>query len=74
MYREIRPTDNPDKGSHGGSCNRRACMRPKSALWFNSATKSYYCVDCAEMINEANYSCTAPEVLCIYEPLEENKL
>lgn len=73
MYRDIKESDSPDKGSHGGSCNRRSCMKPKSALYFNSSTRSYYCGTCAALINTANYVDTAPEVLCNYVPRSQVK-
>lgn len=56
-YRDIREGDNPDKGSHGGSCNTRACMRPNSAYHYNECTDSYYCRRCAENLNRANADC-----------------
>lgn len=62
-YREIREGDSPDKGSHGGSCNTRACMKPKSAFWYNECTDSYYCGRCADNLNEANYS-SAGHAIC----------
>ena len=42
-----------DKGKPNGSCNRRACQRP-GATWFNRGTQSYYCTDCAHMLNRDN--------------------
>lgn len=66
-YREILEGDNPDKGSYKGSCNRRQCMLPFSAEYYNSATDSYYCADCACAINEANFASAGFQPLCTFD-------
>jgi len=52
-YRQIGPDDFPDKGSHGGHCNIRACQKP-GAYYYNDCTDSYYCSHCAHKLNKAN--------------------
>lgn len=47
--------EKPDKGELDGSCNRTACQKP-GAKWFNHSTRKYYCGDCADLINKANFS------------------
>lgn len=50
-----------DKGYFGGSCNRTACQKDKSAFYFNHSTEKYYCTECANTINRMN-----PEAMEIY--------
>lgn len=62
------------KGERGGLCNRTACQKPP-AYWFNSSTRAYYCNDCAQLINKANFvDCVnhnEPPFLCISKLSEE---
>lgn len=45
---------NPDhKGKKDQNCNREVCQKT-GANWFNLSTRSYYCFECAQLINEAN--------------------
>ncbi len=53
-YREILPTDNPNKGRYHGACNRRDCMTEDDVEYYNFGTGSYYCGNCAHLLNEAN--------------------
>jgi len=43
------------KGEKGKNCNRTCCQKPP-ANWFNHSTKKYYCIECAELLNECNYA------------------
>lgn len=54
----------PDKGRKGGSCNRTACQRP-GAYWYNRGSMSWYCTNCAHMLNHANRH----DEFCAQEPL-----
>ena len=40
-------------GVYGGLCNRTAC-RASGARWYNNGTQAYYCISCAEKINDAS--------------------
>lgn len=57
-YRDFigNPKATPDpslKGKRGANCNRTACQRPR-ADYYSIFTQSYYCADCADLINTAN--------------------
>lgn len=53
-----RDTNNPDayhsptKGFYRGACNRTDCQAPNSAHWYNQSTRQFYCIACAQLINE----------------------
>ncbi len=57
------------KGIKNGNCNRTDCQEPE-AIYFNYATRKWYCHKCAVKINKLN-----PEAhvmfghdLCLYNP------
>ena len=41
------------KGEYMGECNRTAC-NTKDAQYYNHSTRSFYCPECANLINNAN--------------------
>jgi hypothetical protein len=43
------------KGEFRGDCNRTSCIN-KDAVYYNHSTRLYYCVYCAVMLNQVNYS------------------
>ena len=57
------PPIKADKGKYLGSCNRRACQKP-GADWYNSATRAYYCEECATKIDYEYFAFTAMQRLC----------
>ena len=63
-YERPEPTLKADKGHKAGSCNRTACQR-SGAVWWNRGSYSWYCTDCAVMLNRAN----AGDSFCKDEPL-----
>lgn len=66
------------KGELGGECARRACQK-KDANYYNRSTRQYYCAECAEKINSAQFDVhdANPKVLCtpvlhiFYSPQQE---
>ncbi len=47
-------TKTVEKGTYMGNCNRTACQKP-GAEYYNHSTQKYYCEECAESINLANW-------------------
>lgn len=41
------------KGTYLGNCNRTACQAP-GAVWWNFGSRSWYCRDCAILLNREN--------------------
>ncbi len=41
------------KGTYQGNCNRTACQSP-GAVWWNRGSYSWYCRECALMLNKDN--------------------
>lgn len=56
----------PEKGDHGGACQRIACEN-REAYWFNSTNGKYYCVACARTFNEVSRR-NGQEPLCDLHP------
>lgn len=50
---EIKAETNERKGKRGGDCNRTQCQAPGASSW-NTGSLSWYCNECAVMLNEAN--------------------
>jgi hypothetical protein len=50
---EDKATTNKLKGKKGGDCNRTQCQAPGASSW-NTGSLSWYCHECAVMLNEAN--------------------
>jgi len=41
------------KGIQGENCNRTACQKPKSANYYNTVTRKWYCLQCAREIEKS---------------------
>ncbi len=54
-YGDYTGPDKPDKGTEGGSCNRRLCQAP-GAIWFNHGSHSWYCPDCRSDIENDEFN------------------
>lgn len=51
----LMPNGKPaDAGNYGATCWYSACLRPKSATWYNRGSMKFYCRACAEMLTHAN--------------------
>jgi hypothetical protein len=50
---EEKAKTNKLKGKKGGDCNRTQCQAPGASSW-NTGSLSWYCHECAVMLNEAN--------------------
>ena len=48
----LKPSES--KGVFGGKCNRTACQKSSSAIYYNHSTCKYYCEKCAHLINRCN--------------------
>jgi|GEM_PF-2569636 hypothetical protein len=42
------------KGMYGGLCNRTSCQSPSNVIYYNYATRKFYCPQCALLINMNN--------------------
>jgi ribosomal protein L37AE/L43A len=59
------------KGKQGENCNRTACQEPKSAHFYNTATRAWYCEDCAYKIEA---SARHFDKTSLFEGLDERTL
>jgi len=46
----------PLKGKKHGNCNRTACQKENSAVWYNHGTSKWYCEECAKWLNEDRFN------------------
>jgi len=42
------------KGQENGLCNLTACTTKEKATYYNYGSMKWYCLACADMLNEAN--------------------
>ncbi len=59
----------PGKGKQFRNCNRTACQSPDGVVFWNRATRAYYCRTCADLILQ---NCTDEEREQIFPDYNEN--